>query len=62
MVFWSVYIPWGPHNVFAYNWVYRCYGNYNMANIKSVKGGKNSKTAINFTFPPMESSQRTHWQ
>ena len=34
MVFWSVYIPWGPHNVFAYNWVYRCYGNYNMANIR----------------------------
>ena len=50
MVFWPVYIPWGPHNVIEYNWMYCCYGNYNMATINSVKGGKNSKTAINFTF------------
>ena len=47
---WPVYIPWGPHNVIVYNWIYRCYGNYNRATINSVKGGKNSKTAINFTF------------
>ena len=50
MVFWPVYIPWGPHNVIEYNWMYRCYGNYNMATIKSVKGGTNSKTAINVAF------------
>ena len=50
MVFWPVYIPWCPHNGIEYNWMYRCYGNYNMATINSVKGGKNSKTAIHFTF------------
>ena len=44
ILFWPVYIPWGPHNVIEYNWMYRCYGNYNMDTINSVKGGKNSHT------------------
>ena len=43
-------LPWGPHNVIEYNWMYRCYGFYNVDTIKSVNGGKNSKTATHFTF------------